>query len=220
MTRGAILVGLFSLLMLLALPFSSARGQTLQLPSFHTFGADTTVLVPDGGATNLGGNGTARAGSNSFSGLPPQRGFGIDRSASSLGVTARIHDMQAMDRALLEAAPARAPRGATTDRAAMSLSRTGRSAQAPGDAALPSVAEIRRRRAASARPDEREVAALLQRARTAQAAGKASLARTYYDMAARRASGNRQNQIVAERRAAERSPSAAGPARPTTGTQR
>lgn len=202
MLRSAIRLNL--LVLLLALLPNGARGQAVQLPSITTFGSDTTVLVPDRGAMSLGGSSTARAGRNSFSGLPPQRGIGIDRSASGLSATARIHDMQELDRELLEAAPARTPLSAATGR-----SPTGRAARTPGDAALPSVAEIRRQRATGARPDDREIAALLQRARTAQAAGKASLARTYYDMAARRATGARQDQIVAERRAAAPSAGAA-----------
>jgi hypothetical protein len=186
MVRNAIIVGLLALLLA-----QGARGQVVQLPSITTFGSDTTVLVPDRGTMSLGGNSTARAGSNSFSGLPPQRGIGIDRSASGLSVTARIHDMQELDRELLEAAPARAPLGASAPRAT----------RAAGDAALPSVAEIRRQRAASAAPPEREISALVERARAARATGKSSLARTYYDMAARRATGASYEQIVAERRA-------------------
>lgn len=183
--RNAIIVSLLALLLA-----QGARGQVVQLPSITTFGSDTTVLVPDRGAMSLGGNSSARAGSNSFSGLPPQRGIGIDRSVSGMSVTARIHDMQELDRELLEAAPARAPLGASAPRASRSV----------GDAALPSVADIRRQRAASAVPAEREISALVERARTARAAGKSSLARIYYDMAASRASGTRQDQIVAERR--------------------
>jgi hypothetical protein len=179
---------LLALSLLALLATAVAHGQAVQLPSITTFGSDTTVLVPDRGAASLGGNATGRAGSTVVGGLPPQRGIGIDRSASGLSVTARVHDMHELDRQLLETAPPR------------NVAPQPLSVRPAGDAALPSVADIRRRLAARARPAQDEIDSLLARARAAHSAGKDTVARTYYHMAARRATGSRQAQIVAEGR--------------------
>jgi len=191
LARAEFCICLFCSLLLSA---ATAAGQVVQLPSFHSFGSDTTVLVPDRGATSLGGMSTGRAGSNYFSGLPPQRGIGIDRSSASLSVTARIHDLEEMDRALLEQAVASKKRVAASSIPA-----------AAPDGALPSVADIKRqhaaRRAAQAKQEERERNTHLTKARAARDAGKSSLARTHYDMAARRATGDVLRGIEAERRA-------------------
>src|SRR6478752_3902779 len=79
---------------------STARSQVIQLPSFHQFSVDTTVVVPDSGAASIAGNRTGRAARSNFNGLPPARAAGIDRGASSTSVHAQIHDPVAREREL------------------------------------------------------------------------------------------------------------------------
>jgi len=74
-------------------------GTTVQLPQFNFFTISTSVMVPDSGGAFLGGVG----GGAQTNGMP---GFGNTAgargvSAGGVSVTAQIHDMRAMDRALL-----------------------------------------------------------------------------------------------------------------------
>jgi type II secretory pathway component GspD/PulD (secretin) len=108
---------------------SSALGQIVQLPTFHQFSVGTTVVVPDRGSAYLGGINRSRYHGSAHGvpllhGLPGlgrltgSRSASIESSAAHAFATARIHDFEAMDRALL----AEAPRLATDARHA-----TGRS---------------------------------------------------------------------------------------------
>jgi hypothetical protein len=89
---------------------------TVQQPSVGVFSGGTTVSVPDGGRTAIGGVG--RAGSSRS-----QYGFGPGRSRSNLGVFneaagmsvgVRIHDLSELDRQVLAAAESRSRSGADT----------------------------------------------------------------------------------------------------------
>lgn len=76
--------------------------QVIQLPTMGNFQVSTTVAVPDGGASSLGGIRSSAAGSNA-------RGFGplSNRSASGVGragsasVHVQIIDLDELDRAIL-----------------------------------------------------------------------------------------------------------------------
>jgi type II secretory pathway component GspD/PulD (secretin) len=95
-----------------------AQTVTVQLPSVRTFSVGTSVLVPDRGATYLGGVKRASYGSSSF-GVPGLRGvpgagrlfgnraIGADVSSSSAWATATIIDHDELDRAVLAEAAAR-----------------------------------------------------------------------------------------------------------------
>src|SRR4029079_8550178 len=74
--------------------------QTLQLPSFHTFSADTTMLVPDRGAMILGGMGGRSAGEARFGECHGNRAIGSNTYASRSSVTAVIHDLDPDDQIL------------------------------------------------------------------------------------------------------------------------
>src|SRR3954467_9110034 len=87
----------------------TARAQVIQLPSFHQFSVDTTVVVPDSGGASIAGNRAGRAGRSNFNGLPPNRAAGIDRGAAGAAVHAQIHDPAARERELA----LRAKQGAT-----------------------------------------------------------------------------------------------------------
>jgi hypothetical protein len=122
-----------------------AQAQVIQLPSFHQFSVDTTVVVPDSGAASVAGNRSGRAGRSNFNGLPPARGAGIDRGASGASVHAQIHDPATRERELT----LRAKQGGASGQRKSSLQSGSRTiGRTPAmDAPLPSVAEIRRMQA-------------------------------------------------------------------------
>lgn len=83
-------------------PLVVPPGTTVQLPQFNFFTISTTVMVPDSGGAFSGGVGGGASGSRT-NGMP---GLGKTAGASSVSaggvsVSAQIHDMRAMDRALL-----------------------------------------------------------------------------------------------------------------------
>ena len=91
--------------------------QTVQLPTRHVFGGSTSVWVPDGGSTYLGGIGRSAYGSTSrgtplLGGVPlvdrlfRNRAIGSSQSASGMAVHATIIDLQEADQAVLAAAAA------------------------------------------------------------------------------------------------------------------
>ncbi len=90
-----------------------AAATTVQLPTFNFFTISTSVLVPDRGGVQLGGvGGGVQAGrADGAPGLPGLRGGGASTGAGAIGVTAHVHDLQALDRALLgDQAPSPADR--------------------------------------------------------------------------------------------------------------
>lgn len=139
--RNAIL-----LLSSIVLCVETARAQVIQLPSFHQFSVDTTVVVPDSGAASVAGNRTGRAARSNFNGLPPARGAGIEVGPSGASVHAQIHDPAAREQEL----SLRAKQNGAVGQQKSSLQPGARvSGRTPAvDAPLPGVAEIRRMQAA------------------------------------------------------------------------
>jgi hypothetical protein len=135
---------LFALIAML-LSVGTAQAQVIQLPSFHQFSVDTTVVVPDSGAASVAGNRSGRAGRSNFNGLPPARAAGIDRGASGASVHAQVHDPAARERELA----LRAKQGGAIGQRKSSVQPGSRAiGRAPAvDTPLPSVAEIRRMQA-------------------------------------------------------------------------
>lgn len=92
----------------LALGSGEARAQnpnstTVQLPTYNFFTTQTSVSVPDMGGTYLGGINRSASGGRQFGGpfIPGNRAFGKDTSAGGMSVHVQIHDLEAMDAALL-----------------------------------------------------------------------------------------------------------------------
>src|SRR4029079_15189739 len=91
----------------ISFPATRANAQTVQLPTFHFFTLNTSVLVPDGGDAFLGGvnRGTSGRNERGIPGLPGRpftnTGIGGSTVASGVSVSAQIHDLDAMDRAIL-----------------------------------------------------------------------------------------------------------------------
>ncbi|HEX5105410.1 MAG TPA: hypothetical protein VFV87_16440 [Pirellulaceae bacterium] len=192
---------------------SSVFGQaqvptTVQLPTFRFFTVQTSVSVPDGGGTYLGGMKSARD-SSLTRGFGPfrNRGIGSDRGAAGMSVHATITDLKEMDDAILAEAAAGRPGAAAFDpdaaRAELLSRHVGKTftsaspAEASEPAPLPgSVAAIRAQNAAAAEARAAEAAQYFAKAQTAEGEGKPAVAKYYYQMVARRDKGALQQQAL------------------------
>jgi hypothetical protein len=141
-----------SALLMLAASAAAASAQVVQLPSFHSFSVDTTVVVPDSGPSAVASQRAARSSQSQLRGLPGSRAIGRDRQAAGAAVRAQIHDPEAAEGELTRRALAtrgsdeRTPLSGRPPASALRAD-PSRSAAAL-DPALPSVAEIKRARLA------------------------------------------------------------------------
>lgn len=108
-----------------------ARAQVVQLPSQHVFGSSGSVVVPDGGAADLGGIGSSSQGSMQ-SGFGPlsNRASGGAVGGTSMSVSVRIIDLEALDEAILAGASPRVST-ATPTSAASTASTTSTAGTTP-----------------------------------------------------------------------------------------
>lgn len=84
--------------------------QVVQQPVVRQFRVGTAVSVPDGGRAFLGGFSRGASGTNRYGGpLRSGTNTGREFSNSSQSVSVYIHDFEAMDAALLNAAAAASP---------------------------------------------------------------------------------------------------------------
>lgn len=181
---------------------------TVQLPTFQVFTVDTTVLVPDAGTASLaGGSRTTSTGSTAYGPglLPGTRASGAAAGAGQVSIHAQIHDLGAMDAALLgggSAAPADATRTRPTT----------------GDAPAMSVSQARRLRAADDAAKHRQAQEYMQLARAQEKQHRFDAARGLYRTAMKLASPAQQQEIrlcLAQLSAqAAAAPAATAPARP------
>lgn len=208
-----------SIALCLGMIATQVSAQTVQLPTFSFTTVNTTVSVPDGGAAFLGGTNSASSGRSEF-GLPglalpglQNRSIGQDRGASNMWVTAKIHDFDAMDQALLNSAssitatsaPRQLPGTFLNDPAAFAARSIQRQpinlagnwkADAAGKPPVsdPTVEQADRAARKVARVEEADD--YFARGQQAEADGKPSVAKIYYQMAARRASGDLKQQVL------------------------
>jgi hypothetical protein len=87
-----------------ALP-AAAQPVTVQQPVVGSFSVNTTVSVPDRGWVHLGSVNAAAAGRTVVGPLPSGSSVGLQTRGSSVSATVFIHDLRAMDEALLASAP-------------------------------------------------------------------------------------------------------------------
>jgi hypothetical protein len=191
---------------------AQAPGSAVQLPTYSTFGANTTVTVPDRGSAFLGGVSRAATGRNEL-GVPllpfrpfTNRGIGMERSAANMQVTAYIHDFDAMDEYLLSQPTRRFPHGVQPRTVYGARPRTNsvvrrappksEPAARSGPAAM-SVAELRAKHLREQQTRTNDAVNFFERGKKAEAAGKLNVARIYYQMAARRATGDLKSQVAA-----------------------
>ncbi len=96
----------FVVVLFLPLPQTAvAQAVAVQQPVVRTMGVSTTVSVPDRGTTYLGGMNSAASGRISPGPFRPGTNSGLERSGSSMSVSVFVHDLQAMDEALLNQGP-------------------------------------------------------------------------------------------------------------------
>lgn len=180
----------------------SGPNVTLQLPSFKSTGVNTTVIVPDRGASPLAAERQAFYGRSMY-GPRRQRVMGGSQAASGMQVSAQVHDPRAAEAELLRSVR---ERRATWQRG--SLAGRNAPAESTADAPLLSIAEIRRRQASTKTAQQDESARLLAEARRARAQGQSGAAAVYYQMAARRASAAERASIATEAARPDERPSA------------
>jgi hypothetical protein len=84
---------------------AEAQQISVQQPVVGQFSASTTVSVPDRGSMHLGSVNSARSGRVTTGPFRNGSSFGQELTGSSLSVGVRIHDLRAMDEAILAGAP-------------------------------------------------------------------------------------------------------------------
>lgn len=84
---------------------ANAQQIAVQQPVVSTNSVRTTVSVPDRGSALLGGVGSAQSGRSSYGPLRSGSSIGSSQSASSMSTSVYIHDLRAMDEALLNSVP-------------------------------------------------------------------------------------------------------------------
>jgi len=194
---------------------SAQAPTTLQFPTFSSFSSSTSVAVPYRGSIVVGGvdrgaEGVLSQGVPGASHVPGagrlfrNQAVGREVGQSSAQVSVWIHDLRAMDEALL--AEARSNR-AISDRAISDRTAPRRSDALGGMAprgerpvAVDSIAEIRRQRALEVDRAETEARDLLRQGDQASVDGKPGVARIYYQMAARRSPSTLGPEIQARLR--------------------
>ena len=92
--------------MFIGLNAEVASAQTIQLPAFQQRGVRTTVVIPDRGSISLGGvSGTrqsrVRIAPPFLGPLAPTRAFRSSRGSGNMQMRVWVHDLQAMDAAIL-----------------------------------------------------------------------------------------------------------------------
>lgn len=83
---------------------AAAQQVTVQQPVVGVFQVNTTVSVPDRGSAFLGGVRSAASGRSSFGPFRSGSSLGLQRDASTATAHVYIHDLHAMDEALLASA--------------------------------------------------------------------------------------------------------------------
>lgn len=141
-----------------------AQQATVQQPVVGTNSVRTTVSVPDRGSALLGGVGSAQSARSTYGPLRTGSSFGLSRSASSMSTSVYIHDLRAMDEALLNSVPD-SPSPANI----RSSGRSSVDVATPADAASPAEKALKFERLA----------------KQAEASGKPGVAKLHWQMAAK-----------------------------------
>ena len=98
----AAIIATFLFLYVSVFPADAQVPSVVQLPSFHTFSYRGSVLVPDSGATSLGG---VKRSASGYNHRGWNRGYGSMNSTSNASISARIIDLAEMDRQILGGTP-------------------------------------------------------------------------------------------------------------------
>jgi hypothetical protein len=175
---------LASLLLILAAQTVQAQNIAVQQPVLQDFSVDTTVTVPDRGTALLGSVRSGAAGRASYGFGPFRNGSsrGYSLSGSSVTTSVYIHDLRAMDEALLATAEPSAPSASRWEAALARRHAADRTAE-------PARAEPER--------DLDKRLKFERLAREAEASRKMSLALAYWKAAAKYGSPTAAEKIAA-----------------------
>jgi hypothetical protein len=177
---------------------------TVQQPIVESFSVGTTVSVPVGGTVSLGGVGRARSARNTFGPLPRRGAYSRGVSSASMSAGVFIHDFEAMDAAVLNAANGSGPRPAFTksrysDATSYSMSRRY-AAIAKYEARRSNLDEPRERRVGELTPAARptafdDVGRLLALGEAAERRGNLGVAAIHYRVAAKGGSAEAERRL-------------------------
>jgi hypothetical protein len=84
-----------------------AQQLVVQQPVVGTTSVATSVMVPNGGRTFLGGVASAQSGRSRFGFSQPGSSLGLSRSSNSMSVGVTVIDLREMDEAILNSVPDR-----------------------------------------------------------------------------------------------------------------
>lgn len=156
-----------------------AQAVAVQQPVVRQFGLGTSVSVPDRGGVMLGGVDRAASGRSSYG--PAWRGssIGVERSSSSVSAHVFIHDLRAMDEALLREA--------------------GYDDRSVTDRTIPLGGNIRASQPASQPFRRADAERFEQLALKAEQAGRSAVAEMHWQMAAKYGSQSAQKRLASNR---------------------
>ena len=92
-----------------AAPLGASAQVGVQQPVVATTAVSTTVSVPDRGSAFLGGVSSAQSARAQYGPLRSGTSLGLSRQATSISTSVVIHDLQAMDEAILNSGPSQLP---------------------------------------------------------------------------------------------------------------
>lgn len=149
----------------------------VQQPVVGVTSVNTTVSVPDRGTTYLGGVSSFQAGRSQYGPLRSGTSMGYSAQSSSMSASVYIHDLRAMDEAILNSV------GRTSDGSAMIGGNSGRISQPnPASETTASPAEKRKK--------------FEELALKSEAAGKANIAKLHWQMAAKFGSSQAERRLA------------------------
>lgn len=100
------IIGAVLFWMTLSVP-TFAQQLVVQQPVVGTTSVATSVVVPNGGRTFLGGVASAQSGRSRFGFSQPGSSLGLSRSSNSMSVGVTVIDLREMDEAILNSVPDR-----------------------------------------------------------------------------------------------------------------
>ena len=160
---------------------------TVQQPVVSQTGVSTTVSVPDRGQVFLGGVSSAQSGRIQNGPIPTVTSRGFSRQATSITTNVYIHDLQAMDEALLNSPSLQATNPNTTTRAQTSNLATRLKAPRAAD-----------REPSPGEPEDSgaKAAKFEQLALKAEKAGKVGVAKLHWQVAAKYGSKQAESRLA------------------------
>lgn len=109
----------------------AGQNVTVQQPIVGVTSVSTSVAVPNGGRTFLGGVSSAQSGRSRYGFFQPGSSLGLSRSSNSMSVGVTVIDLREMDEAILNSVPDRSEPASRFARHAPAIS--GSRVDSPGE---------------------------------------------------------------------------------------